>query len=171
MITMEALYTRADYELLPEEFPAELIEGQLVKEPSPRFGHQRIGSRIRYELKRFVRPDLVPDPPADVGIDEHNVFQPDIVVLRVLPDDDAHDVGIPLLAMEVLSPGTEKRDRQVKTMRMLEAGVQEVWLIDRRAKAVEIHTRNWHRRFPGDERAESTAVEGFALVPKVLFGE
>jgi hypothetical protein len=49
--------------------------------------------------------------------------------------------------------------------------VQEVWLIDWRAKAVEIHTRNWHRRFTGDERAESAAVEGFALLPNVLFRE
>ena len=89
----------------------------------------------------------------------------------MLPDDDAHDVGIPHVAMEILSPGTERRDRQVKTMRMLEAGVQEVWLIDWRAKAVEIHTRKGQRRFTGDERAESAAVEGFALLPNVLFSE
>jgi len=171
MITMEALYTRAEYELLPEEFPAELIEGMLVKQATPRYGHQHVGARIRYALLKLLGPELVPDTPAGVGIDDHNVFAPDIVVLRERPPVEDWDVGIPILAVEVLSSSTEKRDRHVKTVRMLEAGVEEVWLIDWRREAVELHTSSWHRRFTGDERAESGAVEGFALVPKVLFGE
>ena len=168
---MEALYTRADYDLLPEEFPAQLIAGQLVKEPPPLYGHQRSGARIRLKLLNLCGPDLVPDTPADVGIDDHNVFQPDILVLREAPALDATDVGIPCLAVEILSPSTEKRDRQVKTVRMLEAGVSEVWLVDWRNRVIEVHTPMGSRRFLGQEQAESGTVEGFALVPDDLFGD
>ena len=169
MTTMASLFTRAEYDRLPEGFPAQLIEGQLVKEPPPRYGHQRVGSRIRFQLKKLVGPDLVPDTPADVGIDRYNVFQPDIVVLEKRPDDETSDVGIPILAVEVLSPRTEKRDRLVKTGRLLDAGVREVWLIDRRRQAIEVHTSAGHRRYEGGEQAVSEAVEGFVLVPDTLF--
>jgi len=171
MKTMEALYTRADYNLLPEEFPAQLIEGQLVKEPAPLYGHQRSSARIRRRLVDLCGPDLVPDTPADVGIDDHNVFQPDILVLRKAPALDATDVGIPCLAVEILSPSTEKRDRQVKAVRMLEAGVSEVWLVDWRQGVIEVHTQMGQRRFTGREQAKSEAVEGLVLVPEDLFGE
>jgi hypothetical protein len=43
---VRALYTRADYERLPEGFPAQLVRGQLVKEPAPRCGHGVIGARV-----------------------------------------------------------------------------------------------------------------------------
>lgn len=171
MKIMEALYTRADYNLLPEEFPAQLIEGELVKEPAPLYGHQRSSARIRRRLVDLRGPDLVPDTPADVGIDEHNVFQPDILVLRKAPALDATDVGIPCLAVEILSPSTEKRDRQVKAVRMLEAGVSEVWLVDWLQGVIEVHTARGHQRFAGRERAESEVVDGFSLVPDELFGE
>ena len=170
MNIVEALYTRAEYDRLPAEFPAQLIEGQFVKEPAPLYGHQRSSARIRYELLKLLGPDLVPDTPADVGIDDYNVFQPDILVLREVPEIDSHDVGIPLLAVEILSPSTERRDRHVKTHRMLAAGVAEVWLVDWQRGLIERHTSSGHRRFTGDERAESTAVEGFVLVPNTLFG-
>ena len=168
---MNALFTRADYEQLPEGFPAQLIDGQLVKEPAPRFGHQRIGSRIRFHLKQFVDPDLVPDPPADVGIDDQNVFQPDLVVLRRLPDDETSDVGVPILAMEILSPRTMDRDRGVKRRRLLEAGVAEVWLIDRHGGSIEIHTPSGAQRCVGSQAAVSQIVKGFALVPATLFAK
>ena len=169
MKSMTGLYTRADYDRLPEEFPAQLIEGYLVKEPPPLFGHQRVGSRLRFEFKKLLGPDLVPDTPSDVGIDDHNVFQPEVVVLRRAPSLESYDVGIPLLAVEILSPSTEKRDRHVKTHRLLHAGVEEVWLIDWRAEVVEVHTAQGHRRYAGDEPIVSAAVEGLRVVPARLF--
>jgi Uma2 family endonuclease len=105
----------------------------------------------------------------DVGIDEHNVYQPDVVVLQDLPPDDVSDVGIPLLVVEVLSPATGKRDREVKTRHYLEAGVEEVWLVDPREATVEVRTRGGARTARDAEVATSAAVPGFALVPDRLF--
>jgi Uma2 family endonuclease len=165
---MTPLFTRADYERLPEGFPAELVEGCLVREPAPTYGHQRFGNRILAQLTAIVGVDRALPAPVDVGVDEHNVYQPDLVVLRDIPADDEHDVGIPLLAVEILSPSTRARDRTVKTRHLLEAGVEEVWLVDPERRTVEVH------RHGGSEAAEagasltSIALPGFALTPSEL---
>ena len=127
---MQQPFTRVDWERLPEGFPAQLIQGQLVKEPAPTYGHQRLGARIRFALLSLLGPDRVPDTPADVLVDDVNVYQPDVVVLRAPADDASHYVGVPLLAVEVLSRSTRKRDRDVKAERLLVLGVEEVWLVD-----------------------------------------
>ncbi len=45
-------FTRDDYLRLPEGFPAELIQGQLVKEPAPTSDHQGLVVR---RTTRFAR--------------------------------------------------------------------------------------------------------------------
>ena len=55
--------TRIDYDRLPEGFPAQLIDGHLVREAAPTYGHNRIGARIRAALVSLVGPDRVPDSP------------------------------------------------------------------------------------------------------------
>ncbi|MHC4858878.1 MAG: hypothetical protein ACYTDY_02170 [Planctomycetota bacterium] len=63
-------FTQADYARLPEGFPVELIDGQLVKEPSPTYGHQRILGQIHVELYRFVGAGRVVVSPIDLFVDE-----------------------------------------------------------------------------------------------------
>jgi len=104
-----------------------------------------------------------------VGIDEWNVYQPDVLVLRTPPSFEVHDVGIPLLAIEVLSPSTARRDRGVKRRRLLAAGVEEVWIVDPVAKTVEVFDRAGSRSATGNESLYSSAVPGFVVVPSRLF--
>jgi Uma2 family endonuclease len=164
-----ALFTRADYERLPEGFPAQLIEGMLVRDPSPSYGHQRIATEFFRRFLALVGPGRMPMPPMDVGLDEHNVFQPDVVVLRNIPPDHVHDVGIPLVAVEVFSPDSVSRDREIKRRRLIAAGVEEVWLVDPRARTVECHDPAEVRTARGDERLDSRAVPGFSIGPADLF--
>ena len=166
---MQQLFTRADYDQLPEGFPAQLVEGFLVKEPAPTYHHQRIETRILAHLVALVGPDRAIPSPTDVGIDDHNVYQPDIVVLRDIPPDHVRDVGIPLLAVEVLSPSTRQRDRDVKTRHLLEAGVEEVWLVDPEAAARSRSTVPRARGGPRRAPLESRALPGFSLTPATLF--
>ena len=175
MEPMPALYTRAEYDLLPEGFPAQLIEGQLVRDPSPAFGHQRVALAIAEKLKRLVGPQRIGIAPIDIVLDDFNVYQPDVVVFRTPVEDDAQgeDVGIPLLAVEVLSPSTARRDRIVKRTRLLDAGVEEVWLIDRVATLIEVYDRGRYRDLPRrvtrSESVASRALPGFALTPDALY--
>lgn len=169
MKIMDAAFTRADYDRLPEGFPAQLVEGLLVKEPAPTYGHQALSTRIVSRLLARVHEDLVVAAPSDVVLDELNVYQPDVLVLRSIPRWDVRDVGIPLLAVEILSPSSERRDREVKRKHLLEAGVAEVWLVDPHTRTIEVDDASGRRRAAGDDTLSSTAVPGFELTPPALF--
>jgi Uma2 family endonuclease len=169
MDSMTALFTRTHYNLLPEGFPAELIEGCLVKEPAPTYGHQALASRIHLQLATLVGPDLALCGPVDVVVDELNVFQPDVVVLQRPGRPEESDVGIPHLALEILSPSTRERDREVKCHRLLAAGVREVWLVDAETRSVERWSVDGCVQAGIGERLSSDAVPGFSLTPAELF--
>ncbi len=68
MLTVK--FTRADYERLPEGYPVELIDGQLVKEPAPTFGHQWIVGRFHVEFYSLVGAGRIVVSPIDVFVDE-----------------------------------------------------------------------------------------------------
>ena len=113
-------------------------------------------------------PTAFPTPP-DVAIDDHNVFQPDIVVLSRPVEEHTTYVGVPLLAVEVLSPSTRDIDRTLKADRLLEVGVQEVWLVEPSTRTIEIRTASGRHLFRGDEAAASDALPAFRIVPAELF--
>lgn len=167
---MTVLFTRKDYEALPEGIPVELHDGILVKQPSPRSGHQRIQARILHVLSSLVGPDRVAAGPVDVLVDELSVFVPDIVVHEHVPDDEAQYVGVPSVVFEILSPSTEVRDRDYKARRYLGLGVKEVWLIDRARERIEIVDLDGTTPAVGDQVARSRVVVGLELVSDRLFG-
>jgi Uma2 family endonuclease len=166
---MQPRFTRADYDRLPEGYPAELVSGALLKEPAPTAGHQVLVTRLLVRLAAIAGTDRVLAAPADVVVDEFNVFQPDLVVLGAPPDADARDVGIPRVAVEVLSPSTAHRDAGVKRRRLLRAGVAEVWLVDPAAGTVVVWDARGSRAASGAERIASAALPGFEVVPGALF--
>ena len=166
---MTILITRKDYEALPEGTPLELCDGMLVKQPSPRYGHQRIQSLILKRLQALLPAEFVIAGPIDVLIDELNVFVPDIVVLDRILDDDAAYAGTPTVVFEVLSPSTRDRDQNYKAKRLLGLGVKEVWLIDRFCGTIEIVDLEGSRFSTDDRPASSHAIDGFDLAPRMLF--
>jgi Uma2 family endonuclease len=171
-VVMGPRFTRADYARLPEGFPAQLVRGSLVKEPSPTYGHQRLVHLLLERLSACVGRDRVVPAPMDVGLDDHNVYQPDVVVLRDVPDADVRDVGIPWIVVEVLSPSTARLDREVKATRLLAAGVAEVWLVDPRARTIERRDASGAviASSPGEiGDVASTAIPGFRLSLADLF--
>jgi hypothetical protein len=44
-----------------------------------------------------------------------------------------------------------------------------VWIVDPATKTVELHTSTGRRAVEGDEALRSAVVEGFEVVPNVLF--
>ena len=161
--TKDTRFTVQDYMALPEGFPAQLIEGWLVKEPAPTRWHQGIVVALTAQLLAAVDRRRVLVSPTDVVLDRWNVFQPDVLVfpegVRVTPT--MPPTVLPILVVEVLSPGTARRDRGVKCAGWLRAGIVEVWLVDPDAGAIEVRTRDGSTRHAGDEEAVSAAVPGF----------
>ena len=169
MRTMAALFTKDDYARLPEGFPAQLIEGQLVREAAPLYGHQRVVRDLLAILAEVLDPRLVLPSPVDCPIDELNVFQPDVAVFREPPPDDEGGTQVPRIVFEVLSRSTAARDRDPKLRRYLAAGVEEVWLLDPAAHTIEVHTTTEVRRARGEETLRSRSLPEVALVPSALY--
>ncbi len=172
MVTLaRARFSVDDYLRLPEGFPAELIDGELVRDPAPTYGHQRLVTAILTRLVGLVGPGRVVPAPIDVFVDRHNVLQPDVLVTADPPPPPrAERAGLPVLVVEIASPQSAGRDRVRKADLYLEAGVAEVWLVDPEAGTVSRRSRGDEETCTGAGHLASRAVPGFGLSPAALFG-
>ncbi len=136
-------YRLADYEAWPEEERCELLFGRLYKSPSPSPRHQLAVLLLWRRLHELARATggLALAAPIDVVLAEHSVVQPDVVYVsapRLGIVGDQRIQGPPDLVVEVLSPGSARRDRDEKLLLYGEAGVREYWLVDPAERQIEI---------------------------------
>jgi Uma2 family endonuclease len=117
---------------LPEDVGRrhELLDGVYVVTPAPTYRHQRAGVALYERLKPALvgGPDLVLSPvPGDFVLSPKSVVEPDLFVIPRPAVSSVHwrDVARPLVAVEVLSPGTARRDRGIKRHLYQTAGVPE----------------------------------------------
>lgn len=142
-------FTYEDYKSLPESMEKryELLDGDLLVVPAPTTRHQLVSGNLEFILRGFVRAQglgTVLSSPVDVvfgrGADRE-VVQPDILFIRrvraaiIAP---AEIQGAPDLVVEVLSPGTEERDRGYKRHLYGRHGVREYWIVDPQAQTIEV---------------------------------
>ena len=169
-----SLVTRAEFEKLPEVH-VELIEGRVVMAPAPVNWHGQLVQRLMFALGDWLGQDgrdRVLTAPFDVSIDNHNVYQPDVLVLPegTRPTGIDWEAPTPIWVGEVISPSTAKRDRS-KLPHYADEGVEEAWLIYPRTERVEIHalqtgTITEHGR---GEAVQSSVLDGFSLDLDQLF--
>lgn len=144
----QGTYTIADYELLPEDFRVELIDGVFYdpEEPddmdmlmlaSPVQKHQHIVGSIYSSILVYTNqhhPECLPlIAPASVKLEDGDSYlvEPDIAVVCDKSKLDGKYVnGAPDLIVEVLSKSTMGKDKGVKLSRYWRAGVREYWIVD-----------------------------------------
>lgn len=109
----------------------ELLDGSLLVTPSPLPLHQRAVVRLTMLLGGACPEDLeVFVAPFDVRLAENTVLQPDVLVVRRADLTEQRLDGIPLLAVEVLSPSTRNIDLMLKHDRYARAGCAAYWVVD-----------------------------------------
>ena len=129
----------------------ELYDGEVIVVPAPIPRHQLVAMRIGSLLLEYAEASgsLALISPIDIAFTEHDVLQPDVVlfrrerraqidmmkVIRIAPD----------LAVEVVSPGTEGRDRGRKMQMFACFGVVEYWIVDPVRNTLEIYGLNERR--------------------------
>jgi hypothetical protein len=90
----------------PEGFPASLLDGEYVKEPSPAPWHQHLVLRLTETLLAQVGRRRLFVSPVDLVLDDVNVFQPDLVVfaeeVTIRPED--RWIEKPTIVIEVPRP-------------------------------------------------------------------
>ncbi len=144
-------WTRADLDLLPENgIRYEIVEGELLMSKQPHWHHQATCNAIATALTNWCHTSgfghVAPAP--GLVFDDENDVVPDVVWvsderLQAILGEDGHLHSAPELVVEVLSPGTsnERRDRVVKLKLYSLRGVQEYWIVDWRARTIEVYRR------------------------------
>jgi Uma2 family endonuclease len=137
-------YTYDDYARLPDERRYEVIDGELYLTPAPTPYHQLVSGRIERLLQDHLEKaelGILIHAPCDVVLSQFDVLQPDIFFIstgRMGVIGEKYISDAPDLVVEVLSPGTLKRDRFVKAKRYARFGVREMWIADPRKKTIEV---------------------------------
>ncbi|MEV0433868.1 Uma2 family endonuclease [Nocardia sp. NPDC050413] len=130
------LLTLADWDARAEDNSRtyELVEGVLVVSPRPTSIHQRVITRLAWQLERQLPPELEPLGEVEVVIDARppaTVRVPDLCVVPALAEAVARWTPDEVtLAVEILSPGTRRTDRVTKFAEYAEAGIENYWLVD-----------------------------------------
>jgi len=137
----------------PRETPRyELVDGELLVTPSPKFLHQRKGVKLILALGEYLARcpvGIVMTSPSDVELEEESLVQPDVYVLSM---DEARRLNAAqtdpttqlLLVVEVLSPSTARHDRVAKRA-LYQRRVPEYWVVDNDARIIERWTRSSDR--------------------------
>lgn len=143
---MERRISTSDYFRMPEtNRPSELAYGVVREPPAPLYGHQKVVGQLFHLLKTHVEMDnlgAVCVSPIDVVLDEAAalVVQPDVIFVSNERSSIIHNyiAGAPDVVVEVLSPGTEHRDRTIKLAWYRRYGVGECWIANPHACTIEV---------------------------------
>jgi Uma2 family endonuclease len=134
-------YRRSDYEALPDQPRCELLFGRLYVMPGPSLPHQAVVQTMWLHLDRIAEASggRAYVAPLDVALADHSVVQPDVIY--VSPERFAvlrrRIEGAPDLLVEVLSPGTARRDRGEKLILYADSGIREYWIVDHQVRQIE----------------------------------
>jgi Uma2 family endonuclease len=184
MVEIAHKYTLADYEMLPEGAPYQLIAGDFVMSPAPIPYHQKSVGRIYALLDAFVEEHLLGETflsPIDVYFDESDAYQPDIIFIatqRLGIIGEKNIQGAPDIIVEVLSSNA-KHDLVEKKDVYEASGVKEYWIVDPERKSIDVlenvqgkfgnEFRLFSRGRNGSGSVESKVLEGFAIELAYVF--
>lgn len=170
-------FTPADLEALPDDGNRyELLDGAIIVTPSPRLPHQGVVGEL-YLLLRSACPASmrVYVAPLDITLGPRTVLQPDLLATSAAQATGLVHDGVPLLAIEVLSPSTRRIDLVLKRSRYEEAGCASYWVVD----PAEPSLKAWDlvdgvyvevAAVVGDQVAELALPFPVRVVPSALVG-
>jgi Uma2 family endonuclease len=138
-------YTHADLLQIPDDGKRrEIIDGELYVTPSPINYHQKILLNLTGAFWQFLETHPLGElrfAPLDVILGEHDVLEPDLLLVLNEHKDILQDWvrGAPDLVVEILSPTTSARDRGIKLKAYARYGVGEYWIVDPVAQVIEVY--------------------------------
>ena len=157
--------TAEQYLQLGEDPPGvrlELVDGEILVSPSPTVEHAYVLSQLFGILRAHIvahKLGLIMSD-TDHRLTLYDVRRPD---LYYFPTDRIHLLGDgpikhpPELAIEVISPGSEKTDRIKKSAAYAEFGIPNYWIADpkgRSLKAFKLRRRKYVAAGSGSRDAE-----------------
>ena len=151
--------TYDEYVELPEDGKIyEIIGGALHVNSVPNTRHQKISRKIQFQMMTQLEDKglgEVFNAPTDLFLDKENIVQPDLIYIsreRIEIIEHKYIKGIHDLVIEILSPGSRRRDILIKSSLYAGFGVPGYWLVD-----------------PDIDRIEAFCLEGKAYRPEAVF--
>ncbi|WP_344050182.1 Uma2 family endonuclease [Streptomyces thermoalcalitolerans] len=128
-------YTVDDLFTLPDLPPhTELIDGSLVFVSPQRRFHSLVIDVLVSGLRGSLGPEFSVERGMTVVLDSRNGPEPDISVVRADAvtglDQTSFQAKDVLLAVEVVSPDSESRDRTTKPQKYAAAGIPDFWRVE-----------------------------------------
>lgn len=162
-----AKLTYDDYLAFPEDGTShEIIGGVHYVSAAPNIDHQRISRHIQFQLYSQIElpgHGEVFDAPTAVHLSDHDIVEPDLLVVLSARDSYLTErtvAGPPNLVVEILSPSTRRKDRELKLSLYQRAGVDEYWIVDPVARNVVKHVRRGPTLTPVGTFTDSIVFDG-----------
>ncbi len=170
----DARLTYEDFLLFPDDGKRhEIIDGVHYVTPSPRLIHQQLLGRLYLAIGKFLedREELGQAflSPLDTIFTPWDIVEPDLLFvaanqLDILTEKNVQ--GAPALVVEILSPGTRRRDQGIKRQLFDRGGVREYWLVDPKSQVVTVHRRADDGGFPRVQQLGADATLTTPLLPE-----
>ena len=124
-----------------EKRKVEYIDGVAYMMAPAGTGHNSIGGNLYSIIHRYLRNKRCKVfYETKVVLDEKNRFIPDLLVVCDREKiKENHVEGVPDFVVEILSPSTRKRDLSSKRDAYEKFGVKEYWIIDPKAKTIDVY--------------------------------
>jgi Uma2 family endonuclease len=181
---IEPLLTIADLDAFPEDDGNryELINGELFVSRAPGISHQRVLNNLQFEFSSYLKanPIGILVPGAGAIFSDYDAVIPDLAFVRHERWDEVVTgekfTGALDLVIEILSPGTQNRQRDLTAKRQLygKYGVQEYWIVDSENQSVLILRLGTQileeiASLAGDQELTSPLLPGFQLNVNSIF--
>jgi Uma2 family endonuclease len=143
----KTLMSLAEFEALPDDGERhELIEGELIKMPPPKHGHDRVVRNIHNTLTKVAEQARRYVVYSEAGYllqaDSPIFLRPDVSVLAVDRDakvsSNQYVNGAPDLAFEVVSPGDSADEIERKIGLYLSHGSSRVWVVYTTSRRIQV---------------------------------
>ncbi len=128
-------WTADDLDRLPNLPPhTELIDGSLIFVSPQSIFHERAIDFLKWQLQAVAPADVEVFRELTIDIDEWNRPEPDVIVVESRVVDDRRRTRFPVdavrLAIEVVSPDSEARDRSSKPLKYARAKIPHFWRVE-----------------------------------------
>ena len=179
---VNGIYSYADYLGWKIKERVELLKGKILEMSAPSPIHQEISGNLQGALFVFLKNSRCKlyTAPFDVRFPQkgesqvYTVVQPDLCVVCDLEKIDSKGcVGAPDLVVEILSPGSSKKEMKSKFALYQEEGVREYWIVDPERELVFVYVAENKKFRPTlpitDDYVRSTIFPNFSIHTADIF--
>jgi len=177
MGTVKTLLTFEEFEQLPDQpGKQELVRGELIDMPPADYKHNDIADRIYGFLKAALdqahaRGEARVFHEMGYLLSGANWVQPDVSITHAGQSVEQYLIGVPAIAIEVVSPNNTAKRIDAKAELYFQFGAREVWRFLPKKKQVMIQVPGGAQVIGEDAVITTPLLPGLALTVKEIFGD